>query len=202
VGDYLHCGFSIGWRHIHASRWEDVTGFSYVSAHWNSSVRNFILLKDQFVNPSAEPYSKGIRSRHADKSTRFCESVNRLFLFIFSLSPSVTSKNHASRKQANVYKDASKTHANQNRAMRCHFAPVSTTLPKRGKTPESANIVETRKSDPYIPIITYRRQWPAIPIPPFSSPHSIPHSSHPAQLRHATGSILSRSQPDNDTGMT
>jgi hypothetical protein len=72
-------------------------------------------------------------------------------------------------------------------ACSCRFEPVSTTPPKRGIIPESANIVETRKSDLYIPIITYRRQWPAIPIPPISSPHSIPHSKHPAQMRHAPG---------------
>jgi len=47
------------------------------------SVRNYFLLKDQFVIPSAKPHSKGVRSRHADKSIRFFHSVNRFFLFIF-----------------------------------------------------------------------------------------------------------------------
>jgi hypothetical protein len=77
-----------------------------------------------------------------------------LFFIYFQAMPS---KNHASRKQANVYKDASKTHANQNRAMQCPFRPVSTSVRKRGIIPEIAIFVETRKYDPYIPIITYRR---------------------------------------------
>jgi hypothetical protein len=67
-----------------------------------------------------------------------------LFLFIFHAMPS---KNHASRKHAIVDTHASKTRANQNQAMRCHFEPVSTTLPNRGKTPQIGIFVETRKSD-------------------------------------------------------
>jgi len=41
----------------------------------------------------------------------------------------------------------SKTRANQFWAMRCHFAPVSTSAPKRGKTPENGIIIEIEKSD-------------------------------------------------------
>ncbi len=88
--------FFLGWRHIHIFRYDDMTGFLGVSALMFLPVREIIFSKDQFVIPSTKPHSKGIRSRHADKSTRFCESVNRLFLFIFSLSPSVASRNRAS----------------------------------------------------------------------------------------------------------
>jgi hypothetical protein len=60
-----------------------VTGFFYVSAPMFLPVREIILLKDQFVIPPTEPYSKGIRNRHADKSTRFRSLVHIYFLFIF-----------------------------------------------------------------------------------------------------------------------
>lgn len=60
-------------------------------------------------------------------------------------------------KQAIVYTEASKTRANPKTENPVRFASVSTTPPKRGKTPEIANFIETRKSDLYIQIITHRQ---------------------------------------------
>lgn len=57
-------------------------------------------------------------------------------------------------KHAIVDTHASKTHAKPFWAMQCHFAPVSTSVRKRGKTPQFRFFIETRKSVLYIQIIT------------------------------------------------
>jgi hypothetical protein len=88
VGDYLHCGF-LGLRHIHASRWEDVTGFLRVSAPMFLPVRKVFFSKERFVKLSAEPHSTAFREHHAGKSIRFFHSVNRFFLFIFWRCPAI-----------------------------------------------------------------------------------------------------------------
>jgi hypothetical protein len=59
-------------------------------------VREFILLKDQIVKLSANPHSTAFREHHKQDNIIFRSLVHIYFLFIFSLSPSVTSKNHAS----------------------------------------------------------------------------------------------------------
>lgn len=103
-------------------------------------------------------------------------------------------------KQANVYKDASKTHANQNQVMQLRFASFSISVRNPAFWPEIAIFVETRKSDQYIPIITYRRQWPAMPIPPISASQRNTIARDTAQLRlHHTRSRHTHSQPANDT---
>jgi hypothetical protein len=57
------------------------------------------------------------------------------------------SNNRASYKQANIDKRASMNHANQFWAMRCHFAPFSTSARNRGKTPQFRFLIEIEKSD-------------------------------------------------------
>jgi len=67
-----------------------------------------------------------------------------LFFIYFQAMPS---KNHASRKQANVYKHASKNHAKPKTENPARFAPFSTSVRKRGKTTEIRFLIETEKSD-------------------------------------------------------
>ena len=132
------------------------------------------------MNQSAEPYSKGIRSRHADKSIRFFHSVNRFFSSIFK--PCL-----AGFMPCCKYNFISRNHANPKTENPVRFAPISTSVRKRGKTPENGIFIETMKSDPYIQIITYRRQWPAIPIPPFSLAKQNTIASDSPQMRFAPG---------------
>ncbi len=129
-------------------------------------VRKFILLKDQFVKLSANPHSAAFREHHGTNDTRFRQLVHIYFSSIFK---PCLARIVPCCKQANVYKHASRNHANPKTENPVRFAPISTSVRKRGKTPENGIFIETMKSDPYIQIITYRRQWPAIPIPPFSS---------------------------------
>jgi len=59
----------------------------------------------------------------------------------------MSSRIHASYKQANIDKRASMNHANPKTESPVRFAPFSTSARNRGKTPESANIIEIEKCD-------------------------------------------------------
>jgi hypothetical protein len=96
------------------------------------------------VNLSAKPEFISLREHHAKQNIRFRRCVNKIFLFIFwrclaRIMPAC--------KHSYIYKHASKSHAKPNPAMQCLFAPVSTSVRKRGKTPEIGIIVEIKKND-------------------------------------------------------
>ena len=131
-----------------------MTGFSYVSALAFLPARKFFLLKDQIVKLSANPHSAAFREHHGTNNIIFLSLVHIYFLFIFKpcLARIVPCCKHAI-----VDTHASKTHAKQKTENPARFAPVSTTLSKRGKTPQNGIIIETMKIDLYIQIITHRQ---------------------------------------------
>jgi hypothetical protein len=103
-------------------------------------VRKFFLLKDRIVNLPAQLEFISLREHHGINNTISRQSVNKIFSFIFwhCQAGSIPTCKH---------NFISRNHANQNQAIQCLFAPFSTSVRKRGKTPKIGIIIENRKYD-------------------------------------------------------
>lgn len=110
--------------------------------HLRFACAKSFFLERAIVKLSANPHSTAFREHHRTNNIRFRSLVHIYFSSIFK---PCLARIMPTCKQAIVDTDESKTHANQNQAMQCHFAPFSTSAPKRGKTPEIAIFVETGK---------------------------------------------------------
>jgi hypothetical protein len=103
-----------------------MSGFLRVSAHWNFLACEIIFIQRSICEITREASFRAVPRTSQARQYQFPLACPHLFFIYFQAMPS---KNHASRKQAIIDTDTSKTHANPKTENPARLAPVSTTLP-------------------------------------------------------------------------